>query len=58
MLTTTLRTLEDHKLVNCKMYPKIPLRAEYSLMALGQSLITVICAEIMNLGSFRLSINP
>ncbi|MCC8147260.1 MAG: helix-turn-helix transcriptional regulator [Bacteroidales bacterium] len=39
MLTTTLRTLESHKLVNRKMYAEIPPRVEYSLTELGKSLM-------------------
>lgn len=39
MLTTTLRTLESHKLINRKMYPEIPPRVEYTLTPLGQSLM-------------------
>ena len=39
MLTTTLRTLESHKLVNRKMYAEIPPRVEYNLTTLGQSLM-------------------
>lgn len=39
MLTTTLRTLELHKLVNRKMYAEIPPRVEYNLTTLGQSLM-------------------
>jgi DNA-binding HxlR family transcriptional regulator len=39
MLTTTLRTLESHKLVNRKMYTEIPPRVEYNLTTLGQSLM-------------------
>jgi DNA-binding HxlR family transcriptional regulator len=39
MLTTTLRTLESHKLITRKMYPEIPPRVEYNLTSLGQSLM-------------------
>lgn len=39
MLTTTLRTLESHKLVNRKMYMEIPPKVEYNLTPLGQSLM-------------------
>jgi DNA-binding HxlR family transcriptional regulator len=39
MLTTTLRTLEFHKLVNRKMYAEIPPRVEYNLTPLGKSLM-------------------
>lgn len=39
MLTTTLRTLESHKLVNRKMYAEIPPRVEYNLTPLGKSLM-------------------
>ena len=39
MLTTTLRTLESHKLVSRKMYAEIPPKVEYSLTPLGQSLM-------------------
>lgn len=39
MLTTTLRTLESHKLVNRKMYAEIPPKVEYNLTPLGQSLM-------------------
>jgi DNA-binding HxlR family transcriptional regulator len=40
MLTTTLRTLEAHKLVSRKMYAEIPPRVEYNLTSLGTSLMT------------------
>lgn len=39
MLTTTLRTLESHKLVNRKIFPEIPPRVEYNLTPLGNSLM-------------------
>ena len=39
MLTTTLRTLESHKLINRKMYTEIPPRVEYTLTPLGKSLM-------------------
>ena len=39
MLTTTLRTLESHKLVNRKMYAEIPPKVEYNLTPLWQSLM-------------------
>ena len=39
MLTTTLRTLESHRLVNRKMYAEIPPRVAYNLTVLGQSLM-------------------
>lgn len=39
MLTTTLRTLESHKLVNRKMYSEIPPRVEYKLTTLGTDLM-------------------
>ena len=39
MLTTTLRTLESHKLITRKMYSEIPPRVEYNLTPLGQSLM-------------------
>lgn len=46
MLTTTLRTLESHKLVNRKMYPEIPPCVEYSLTSLGKSLMKPLYALI------------
>lgn len=39
MLTVTLRTLEDHRLVSRKVYPEIPPRVEYTLTETGASLI-------------------
>ncbi len=39
MLTTTLRTLEAHKLLTRTMYAEIPPRVEYNLTSLGCSLM-------------------
>lgn len=39
MLTTTLRTLESHKLLTRTMYAEIPPRVEYNLTPLGTSLM-------------------
>jgi len=39
VLTTTLRTLEAHKLIERHIYAEIPPRVEYNLTALGKSLM-------------------
>lgn len=40
MLTVTLKTLEADGLLERKMYPQIPPKVEYTLTALGESLVS------------------
>jgi DNA-binding HxlR family transcriptional regulator len=42
MLTTTLRTLEADGFLKRTIYPEIPPRVEYTITALGKSLVPLI----------------
>ena len=42
MLAQTLRTLEGHGYVTRKIYPTVPPKVEYSITALGRSLLAKI----------------
>ncbi len=42
MLSSTLKRLEEDKLVNRKMYAEIPPRVEYSLTPIGKDLIPAV----------------
>lgn len=43
MLTQTLRTLERNGLVQRSVTPSVPVRVDYTLTALGHTLLPVIC---------------
>lgn len=54
MLTQTLRALEDHGLVERKVFPVVPPRVEYSLTDLGRSInepLAAICEWIIGHGA-------
>lgn len=44
VLTTNLRFLEEHKIINRIIYPIIPPKVEYSITELGKSLEPVLNA--------------
>ena len=44
MLTQQLRELEGHSLIHREVYPVVPPKVEYSLTALGKSLLPVLAA--------------
>ena len=44
MLTQQLRELESQKLIHREVFPIIPPKVEYSLTALGQSLMPILVA--------------
>ncbi len=44
MLTHTLRQLERDGLISRTVYPSVPLRVEYALTALGETLLTPLAA--------------
>lgn len=44
VLTDSLRSLEDDGIVTRTVYPEVPLRVEYSLSELGESMRPIILA--------------
>lgn len=42
MLTTQLRSLEENKLINRKVYPTMPPKVEYSLSEIGKEMIPLL----------------
>ena len=46
MLTSTLRKLEQSRLIHRKAYPEVPSRVEYSLTETGRSLMPVLDALV------------
>lgn len=56
MLTQQLRELEAQNLIHREVYPVVPPKVEYSLTALGQSLMPVLIA-MRNWGTNYLNVN-
>lgn len=44
VLTDSLRSMEEDGLVTRRVYPEVPLRVEYSLSPLGESMRPIIAA--------------
>lgn len=42
VLSRQLRELENHKLINRKVYDEVPLKVEYSLTEIGMSLVPIL----------------
>ena len=60
MLTQTLRTLERDGLVTRTITPSVPVRVDYQLTALGQTILPVVAAikhwsetQIQEIGAAR-----
>ncbi len=53
MLTHTLRQLERDGLISRTVYPSVPLRVEYALTALGQTLLEPLAALAQWAGEHR-----